>query len=160
MTNDTTLNNLQQGLAMELTAAHQYQLHAHVLDDWGLDGLAAQMRTEMTEEMGHSDAFIERIFFLGGKPELELAKKPTAAETLEGMLASDLADEQDAIEFYTRAAMQAAEMGDVGSRTLFERILLEEEGHKSWLEQQLGLLARLGEQAYSARYVQGLTSDG
>ncbi len=160
MTNDTTIRNLQQGLAMELTAAHQYQLHAHVLDDWGLDKLAAQMRAEMTEEMGHSDAFIERIFFLGGQPELELAKKPQTAETLEGMFSSDLADEQDAIEFYTKAALQAAEVGDVGSRSLFERILLEEEGHKSWLEQQLGLLARLGEQAYSAKFVQGIASDG
>ncbi len=50
MTNETTLKNLNTALQMELTAAHQYQLHAHVLDDWGLDKLADQMREEFAEK--------------------------------------------------------------------------------------------------------------
>jgi len=45
---------------MELTAIQQYLLHAHVLDDWGLDVLAKQMRTEMNDELGHAGRFIER----------------------------------------------------------------------------------------------------
>ena len=79
MSNATTITNLQQALHMELTAAHQYQLHAHVLEDWGLDILAEKMRAEMQEELGHSDAFIERILFLGGVPELAFQKSPIAA---------------------------------------------------------------------------------
>ena len=63
-----SIENLQKALAMELTAIQQYLLHAHVLDDWGLDVLADQMRTEMTEELGHAGRFIERILFLGGDP--------------------------------------------------------------------------------------------
>ena len=47
MNNDQTMKNLQKALSMELTAAHQYQLHAHVLDDWGLNILSAKMREEM-----------------------------------------------------------------------------------------------------------------
>jgi bacterioferritin len=155
MSNDTTLKNLQTALQMEMTAAHQYQLHAHVLDDWGLDLLAAQMREEMQEELGHSDQFIERIMFLNGKPEVTFAKQPEAASSLENMFKADLADEEDAIRFYTSAAQQATEVGDIGSRTLFEQIALDEEGHKSWLEQQLSLIKRLGEQAYSAKFVSG-----
>ncbi|WP_171207744.1 MULTISPECIES: bacterioferritin [unclassified Ruegeria] len=155
MSNATTITNLQQALRMEMTAAHQYQLHAHVLDDWGLDILAEKMRGEMQEEMRHSDVFIERILFLGGTPQLELQKSPAAAESLEQMFSSDLKDETEAVDFYTQAAAQAAEVGDVGSRTLFERILLEEEGHKSWLETELSLLKRLGEATFSARYVSG-----
>lgn len=52
MASKKTLKNLQTALGMELTAAHQYQLHAHVLEDWGIDRLAAQMREEMQEELG------------------------------------------------------------------------------------------------------------
>lgn len=155
MSNATTITNLQQALHMELTAAHQYQLHAHVLDDWGLDLLAQTMRGEMQEEIGHSDAYIERILFLGGTPELGFQKAPKAASSLEEMFASDLKDEEEAIDFYTQAAKQAAEAGDVGTRNLFERILMEEEGHKDWLDKQLSLLHRLGESAFSAKFVSG-----
>lgn len=153
MSNHQTIENLQKALQMEMTAAHQYQLHAHVLNDWGLDVLAAKMREEMAEELGHSDEYIERILFLGGTPDLQLQKPPVKAEDLVGMFELDLADESEAIEFYTKASQQANEVGDIGTRTLFEKIVLDEEGHKSWLELQISLIARIGEAAYSAKYV-------
>jgi bacterioferritin len=31
--------------------------------------------------------------------------------------------------------------------------VLDEEGHKGWLELQLGLIERLGEKAYSAKFM-------
>lgn len=153
MNRETTLNNLQTALAMELTAAHQYQLHASVLTDWGIDRLAAQMREEMQEELGHSDDYIERIMFLKGKPNLALAAPPKMAESLVQMFESDLVDEKEAIEFYTSAARQAYEAGDIGTRTLFERIALDEEGHMGWLELQLDLLKRMGEPAYISKHM-------
>lgn len=159
MADERTMKNLQKALHMELTAAHQYQLHAHVLDDWGLDKLAVQMRNEMQEELDHSNAFIERIMFLGGKPTMEFYKKPAQAPSLTDMFKADLADEKEAIVFYTEAAAQAAKASDVGTRTLFERVLLEEEGHKSWLELQLSLIQRLGEKAYSSKFVSGVTAE-
>lgn len=153
MNKKETLRNLQKALSMELTAAHQYQLHAHVLEDWGMNRLAAQMREEMLEEMGHSDDYITRIMFLKGTPELEFAKKPVRAETLVTMFEADLVDEREAIEFYTKAAQQAADAGDIGSRSIFERIVLDEEGHMAWLELQLDLIQRIGEPAYVAKHV-------
>ncbi|MCC5969519.1 MAG: bacterioferritin [Pararhodobacter sp.] len=153
MSTDVTLKNLNLALQMELSAAHQYQLHAHVLQDWGLEKLAEQMRGEMDEEIGHSDRFIERILFLKGDPQLEFGKKPQRAGTLVDMFRTDLADEEDAIVFYTKAAQQAGEVGDIGSRRLFEDIAMEEEGHKAWLELQLDLIKRLGEPVYSARFI-------
>jgi len=155
MTNATTLKNLQKALRMEVTAAHQYQLHAHVLDDWGLDKLAAQMRNEMQEELTHSNEFINRIMFLKGEPEIEFHKKPAKAGSLEAMFKADLIDEEGAIAFYTEAAKEAAAQADVGTCTLFEKVLLEEEHHKAWLELQLALLDRLGEKAFSSKYVSG-----
>lgn len=158
MSNDQTMTHLQKALQMEMTAAHQYQLHAHVLDDWGLDKLAAQMREEMHEELGHSDLYIDRIMFFNGKADLTFYKQPVQAGSLVEMFKADLADEEEAIEFYTMASQHAAETGDIGTRTLFEQIVLDEEGHKSWLELQLSLIERLGEQAYSAKHVSGADS--
>ncbi|GAB2208855.1 bacterioferritin [Roseibium sp. ROS1] len=153
MSNDKIVEFLQRAVKMELTAAHQYQLHAHTLEDWGLTKLAAQMREEMTEELGHSDLFIERLMYLKATPELGFDKTPAKAETLPDMFKADLADEEEAIAWYTRGAQLAGETGDIGTRTLFEKIVLDEEGHKGWLELQLDLIERLGEKTYSAKLV-------
>ena len=74
------------------------------------------------------------------------------------MFRSDLADEGDAIQFYTLAAQHAMKIGDIGSGTIFEQIVIDEEGHKSWLELQLSLIERLGEKSFSAKYVSGAAS--
>lgn len=160
MSRAKTLKNLQTALAMELTAAHQYQLHASVLDDWGMDRLATKMRQEMQEEIGHSDDYIARIMFLKGHPELVLAKTPKLSKSLVEMFESDLADEKEAIEFYTGAARQAADDGDIGSRTLFEKIVLDEEGHMAWLELQLDLVKRMGEPAYISKHISAPGEEG
>ena len=153
MNKKQSLTNLQTALSMELTAMHQYQLHAGVLDDWGLSLLAAKMREEMTEELGHSEEYMTRILFLKGSPELTMAKTPVRAASLKAMFETDLADEKEAIEFYTKASMQASEDCDIGTRTLFERIALDEEQHMSWLELQLDLLARMGEPAFISKHM-------
>lgn len=153
MSNETTLKNLNTALQMELTAAHQYQLHAHVLDDWGLDKLAAEMREEFAEEIGHSDKFLERLFELGGEPEMAFAASPRVTTSLQDMFKMDLKDEAEAIEFYTRAAKAAYEASDLKSKQLFEQIAIDEVGHKNWLELQLSLIERIGEQNYASKYV-------
>ncbi|TWT88627.1 Bacterioferritin [Pseudobythopirellula maris] len=153
MSKERTLENLQTALEMELTATHQYQLHAGVLDDWGLSLLATQMRVELQEELTHSEAFMVRILFFGGDPQLKLAKTPVKAKSLKEMFETDLVDEKDAIEFYTKASFEAAADGDIGTRQLFERIAIEEEDHMSWLELQIDLLARMGEPAYIAKHM-------
>jgi bacterioferritin len=150
---------LQQALSMELTAVQQYLLHAHVLDDWGLDKLAAKIREEMQEELGHAGQFIDRILYLGGTPEVVPAKAPVKAESLKAMFESDRADEEEAIEVYTAAARAAGEAGDIGSRVLFETIALDEEGHWGWLDQQLGLLERMGEPAFMQVYFTGTAAE-
>jgi bacterioferritin len=148
--NAQVIDCLQTALSMELTAVHQYQLHAIVADDWGLDRLAAKMREEMTEEMGHADAYAQRIIFLKGDPEMALAKTPHRAKSLKDMFEVDLADEQEAIRFYTEAAETAGKAGDIGTRRIFEQTVIDEEGHMAWLETQLDLLERMGEAGFLA----------
>lgn len=155
-----TQENLQTAIGMEIAATHQYQLHAHVLEDWGLSGLAADMRSEIAEEMTHADRFIERLIFLGGAPVLTMPQELRPAADLRSLFSADLEDEKGAIRFYTEAARQAEADGDVGSRRLFEDILLEEEGHKAWLELQLSLIERMGEPVYIAQHLGGGSEAG
>jgi bacterioferritin len=150
--NADTVAHLQRALAMELGAVNQYLLHAHTLDDWGLDKLATKMKSEMQEELGHAGQFIDRLIFLGADPVLEPIKTPKKAANLRAMFEADLADEKDAIAFYTEAA-ETAGAGDVGSRKLFEDTVLDEEGHMDWLQRQLDLLERMGESAFIAKHM-------
>lgn len=150
-----SIENLQTALAMELTAVNQYLLHAHTLEDWGLDKLASRMRDEMHEELGHAGQFIDRIMFLGGTPELSATKTPRMAESLQTLFEDDKAEEQGAIEFYSKAARDAADSNDIGTRTLFESIVMDEEGHWDWLDRQLATLKRMGEPAFMSIYMSG-----
>lgn len=151
--NTKVIENLQTALSMELAAFNQYLLHALVADDWGLDRLAAKMREEMQEELGHAEHYARRIVFLKGDPVLKAAKTPHRAQALLDMFEADLHDEQDAIKFYTQAARTADEADDIGTRDLFERAALDEESHMAWLELQLSLLKRMGEPAYIATQI-------
>ncbi len=156
MTNRSkSIENLQTALSMELTAVNQYLLHAHTLEDWGLDKLASRMREEMQEELGHAGKFIDRIMFLGGIPEIAPSKTPKMAETLAGLFEDDKAEEQGAIEFYSSAARDAADANDIGTRALFEAIVIDEEGHWDWLDRQLSTLKRMGEPAFMSIYMSG-----
>jgi bacterioferritin len=151
--NAEVLGHLQTALSMELAAVHQYLLHAHVLEDWGLDKLAAKMREEMREELGHADAFARRIVFLKGDPNMKAAKTPKRAQAIQDLFEADLADEEEAIRFYSQASQAADKAGDIGTRELFTKTVIEEEGHMAWLETQLALLNRLGEPAYLAMQI-------
>lgn len=142
---------MQKALRMEMAAINQYLLHAHLLDDWGLDVLAARMREEMAEELGHAGQFIDRILFLGGDPVVEPEKTPKRAASLKDMFDADLDEETNAIDFYTASALTASDDHDLGTRILFETIALDEEGHKDWVSRQLGLLKRMGEPTYMAQ---------
>ena len=157
--NTQTQENLQKAISMELAAVSQYLLHMLAVEDWGLTKLATTMRTEMLEELGHSEEYTRRLMFLGGTPELQAAKVPNRSTSLKEMFEKDLVDEKGAVQFYTEAARVAGEAGDIGTRNLFERTALDEEGHMSWLELQLSLLARMGEPAYIAMQIDSSVSE-
>lgn len=160
MTNvNNTLENLQTAVSMELAAVNQYLLHILTAESWGLDKLAVKMRSEMLEELGHAEAYSRRMVFLGGAPELKAAKVPHAAQSLKEMFKADLVDEKGSVEFYTTAARAADDARDIGTRDLFERTALDEEGHMSWLELQLSLLERMGEPAFIAMQVSQTAAD-
>ena len=54
----------------------------------------------------------------------------------------------------TRQGIELARsVGDNGTRELLERMLVSEEKHANWLEEQLSLIAQVGEQNYLAQQI-------
>ena len=146
---------LNKALYNELTSINQYFLHAKMLKNWGLLALAAHEQHESIDEMKHADMLAERILFLEGLPNFQALGKLRIGETPAEMLRCDLALEMDAVPLLREAIAWCESIGDIGSRKVFADILYSEEEHVDWLETQLELIDRLGEQNYLAEQLAG-----
>ncbi|MCW3783822.1 bacterioferritin [Defluviimonas salinarum] len=139
---------LNSALRSELTAVSQFWLHYRLQEDWGFGRLARKSRAESIEEMHHADKLIQRIIFLEGHPNLQKLDPLRIGETVREALDSDLAAEHDARKLYIEARDHCEKVGDHVSKNLFEELMADEEGHIDFLETQIGLFDRLGEERY------------
>lgn len=149
MKGDTkVIEYLNAALRSELTAVSQYWLHYRLQEDWGFGQLAAKSRAESVEEMHHADKLIARIIFLEGHPNLQKLDALRIGQTVLETLQADLAAEHDARRLYVEARNHCDQVNDFPTKQLFEELIADEEGHIDFLETQLGLYEKLGEERY------------
>ncbi|MAZ39289.1 MAG: bacterioferritin [Legionellales bacterium] len=139
---------LNQALTNELTAINQYFLHAKMFKNWGFEKLAKHEYEESIDEMKHAEQLTDRILFLEGLPNLQQIGKLMIGENVKEMLTCDLKLENMAIPLLRDAITYAESVQDFVSRDLFSSILDSEEEHLDWIETQLELIDKIGEQNY------------
>jgi bacterioferritin len=142
------IERLNEALFLELGAVNQYWLHYRLLEDWGYTKLAKKERAESIEEMQHADKIVARIIFLEGHPNLQTLAPLRIGQNVREVLEADLAGEYDARTSYKASRDICHEAGDYVSMKLFEQLLIDEEGHIDFLETQIELLTKLGEERY------------
>jgi bacterioferritin len=148
--NPQVIQALNDVLAAELVGINQYFLHSKMCSNWGYERLAHAVYQESIGEMKHAGELTERILFLEGVPNLQKLGKVRIGETVPEQFKVDRALEVDAIKRLNEAIALCVAKGDNASRHLLEDMLQSEESHLDWLETQIGLLERLGEQQYLA----------
>ena len=141
-----TLNSL---LAGELTAMDQYFIHSRMYEDWGLSKLYERIAHEMEDETGHADLMIKRILFLEGFPDMVKREPLNVGKTVPEMLKNDLELEYSVVKNLKAAIAICEEEKDYETRAMLVKQLEDtEEDHTHWLEQQLGLIDKIGIQNY------------
>lgn len=142
------LDALNALLVDELAARDQYFIHARMLGEWGLAKAGDRISHEMADETAHADALIQRILMLGGQPRMTPSALNVGAD-LPSMFANDLAVELKVIAHLREVmALCEAERDFVSRDTLLPMLVDTEHDHAHWLEQQLGLIQRVGLQNY------------
>ena len=150
------LEYLNKGLRSELTAINQYWLHFRLLNHWGLLDMAKQWRKESIEEMHHADRFTDRILFLDGFPNMQVLDPLRIGQNVKEIIECDLAAEIGARTLYQEAATYCHGVKDYVSRDILALQLQDtEEDHDWWLEQQLGLIKRIGLELYQLSKIDG-----
>ena len=142
------IEHLQAQLKNELTAISQYFLHYRMYKHWGLDKLAKKEYSESIGEMKHADRLMDRIFVLGGLPNLQDLAKILVGEDVPEALACDLKAEEGAQATIKAGMAYCESVSDYVSRDLLQDMLEDTEEHSDFLETQIELLAKVGLQNY------------
>ena len=141
--------HLQAQLKNELTAINQYFVHYRMYKHWGLDKIAKKEYEESIGEMKHADKLMDRIFMLDGLPNLQDLGKLMIGENLLECMNCDLKLEYGAQATIKDGIAHCEVVRDYVSRDLLQKILDDTEEHIDFLETQLDVAGKVGEQNYT-----------
>ncbi|MBS3797821.1 MULTISPECIES: bacterioferritin [unclassified Pseudoalteromonas] len=143
------IDSFNKLLANELAAIDQYFIHSRMYEDWGLNKLYERLEHEREEETQHADWLIKRILFLEGVPDMTKRRDLLVGTNVKEMMANDLKLELEVVQCVKETIKICEEEQDYQSREVLEKLLFDtEEDHVYWLEQQLGLIDKIGLQNY------------
>lgn len=144
MNREASIRLLNQAVADELQAVHQYMYFHFHLDDQGFGPLSMLFKRIAIMEMGHVEALAERILFLKGDVDMALAAPVERITGAEAILAKAMAMEDESAAFYNQAALECSANADSASKQIFEKLVADEESHFDLFEKQLDNIKRFG----------------
>lgn len=139
---------LNKIVTLELTAVHQYLLHAAMCDNWGYDRLQHEFHELATEEVGHASKLVDHILYLEGTPDVQSLAMVKSGPSVSKLFEEDLRFEQDDANLLREAITHAAKVGDYTTRHKLEEMIKETDEHIDWFETQLRAIKQVGVENY------------
>lgn len=147
--NTKIIEQLNVLLAVYQMANIQHQTHLALFRAWGYEKLAEMMAGHIADEPETIINLQNRILDLGGEITYTLPQ-PTFGKDVADAFRADLTLQLDARPRLNEVIELFQAEHDATSRVLVEGILKDEEEHLAWLEAEMSLLERLGDQLYLA----------
>jgi bacterioferritin len=143
------IDGLNKLLTKELTSVDIYLLHSRIYEDWGLTKLYTHINGEKDHEGLHADMVLKRILFLEGTPNVASREAFKVDLNVKAMLEQSLKYELEN-QAQLKDLIELCETEkDYESRNMLLILLKDtEEDHIKWIEIQLGLISKIGEQNY------------
>jgi bacterioferritin len=147
------LEHLNGILKAELTALHQYLLHAALCKHWGYDRLHEYYSHMANEEVQHSSGLIDHVLYLDGTPDVEHLDAVAQGRDVGALFQVDLEFEREDVELLRKAITHCANVGDFTTRHLLEHMVEDSEEHVDWFETQLRTIGQVGLERYLSEQI-------
>ena len=144
---------LNQVLRAELTAVHQYLVHAALCKNWGYERLNAHYSHLAHEEVGHSSGLIDHILYLDGTADVEHLDAVGHGRDVTALFSADLDFEREDAELLRKAIAHCAKVGDFTTRHILEHMIIDTEEHIDWFETQLRVVKQVGLENYLSEQI-------
>jgi bacterioferritin len=141
---EKSIELLNKAIADELFAVHQYMYFHFICDDVGFDLLAGLFKKTAIDEMGHVEILAERILFLKGEVEMQVAEKVEKIRDVKKMLEKAASMEDESAKEYNIWANECAANADSASKKIFEDLVMDEERHFDNYDTELDNLEKYG----------------
>jgi bacterioferritin len=142
---EKSIELLNRAVGDELAAVHQYMYFHFHCDDQGYDLLAGLFKKTAIEEMGHIEALAERVLFLKGDVEMKASGAVTQVHEVREMLEMARSMEEGSAREYNLWANECSANADAVSKTIFERLVADEERHYDQYDTELENLVKFGD---------------
>lgn len=138
------LDNLNKILKAELTAVHQYLLHAGLCKSWGYMRLHEEFEELAEGEVKHASQLIDQILYLDGVPNVQQVEAVASGADVKQLFEKDLEFEKEDGELLRAAIAHCAKVADFTTRHMLEHMIIDTEEHIDWFETQLETVNQIG----------------
>ena len=140
-------------LKAELTAVHQYLLHAAMCKNWGYGRLHDHYSHLANEEVTHASGLIDHVLYLDGVPDVQHLDAVGHGRDVAALFRGDLDFEREDVELLRKAIAHCAKVGDFTTRHMLEHMIADSEEHVDWFETQLRAIDQVGLDRYLSEQI-------
>jgi len=145
MAKEELVKMLNEALELEHQAMIQYLSHAELVDGLNSEPIIERLKEIADDERKHAELFREIIGgYLGGVPSMGMAKAHPA-KTVKEILETNLADEKEAVDMYSKILDKVRAMKDELKYEYYQiehtlrHVIQDEQEHISEIKTLLGL---------------------
>jgi bacterioferritin len=142
---EKSIELLNEAVADELSAVHQYMYFHFHCDDQGYDLLAGLFKKTAIEEMVHIEQLAERILFLKGEVKMTASAEVQKIHEVRAMLELARQMEQGSARDYNLWANECAANADSASKKIFEALVEDEELHFDQYDVEMENIDKFGD---------------